>query len=39
MFVQKESQRECVYTNNVKSMMKTVYNCIFFTAVKDVARS
>ncbi|GAB9468440.1 hypothetical protein Gpo141_00005756 [Globisporangium polare] len=33
----KESQRECVYTNNVKSMMKTVYNCAFFTAVKDVA--
>uniref|UniRef100_K3W4W7 carnosine N-methyltransferase n=1 Tax=Globisporangium ultimum (strain ATCC 200006 / CBS 805.95 / DAOM BR144) TaxID=431595 RepID=K3W4W7_GLOUD len=32
----KESQRECEYTSNVKSMMKTVYNCAFFTAVKDV---
>jgi carnosine N-methyltransferase len=36
---QKEAQRECVYTNNVKSMMKTVYNCAFFTAIKDVTRS
>ncbi|DAZ98999.1 TPA: hypothetical protein N0F65_011254 [Lagenidium giganteum] len=31
----KESQRECVYTNNIKSMMKTAYNCSFFTAVKE----
>ncbi|TYZ58729.1 hypothetical protein PybrP1_011803 [[Pythium] brassicae (nom. inval.)] len=35
----RESQRECVYTNNIKSMMRTVYNCAFFTAVKDAAPS
>ena len=36
--IQKESQRECLYTDNVKSMMKTVYNCVFFTAVKETGR-
>ncbi|GMF32299.1 unnamed protein product [Phytophthora fragariaefolia] len=36
--IQKESQRECLYTNNVKSMMKTVFNCAFFTAVKEAGR-
>ncbi|CAI5724654.1 unnamed protein product [Peronospora destructor] len=36
--IQKESQRECLYTDNVKSMMKTVYNCAFFTAVKETGR-
>jgi carnosine N-methyltransferase len=36
--IQKESQRECLYTNNVKSMMKTVFNCAFFTAVKETGR-
>ncbi|TDH66032.1 hypothetical protein CCR75_008119 [Bremia lactucae] len=33
--IQKESQLECIYTNNVKSMMKTVFDCVFFTAVKE----
>ncbi|KAF4321551.1 hypothetical protein BBO99_00001022 [Phytophthora kernoviae] len=36
--IQKESQRECLYTNNFKSMVKTVYNCAFFTAVKETGR-
>ncbi|KAJ0409387.1 hypothetical protein P43SY_002277 [Pythium insidiosum] len=33
----RESTRECVYTNNLKCMMKTVYNCAFFTAIKESA--
>ncbi|ETI54525.1 hypothetical protein F441_02622 [Phytophthora nicotianae CJ01A1] len=36
--IQKESQRECLYTNNIKSMMKTVFNCAFFTAIKEAGR-
>jgi hypothetical protein len=36
---QKESQRECHYTNNVKSLMRTVYNCVFFTAIKEPAQA
>jgi len=29
-----ESMKECTYAQERKTMMKVVYNCIFFTAVK-----
>lgn len=30
----KEEWRHCTYTANIRSMMKTNYDCIFFTALK-----
>eukprot|EP00629_Pelagomonadales_sp_RCC1024_P011829 CAMPEP_0119275636 /NCGR_PEP_ID=MMETSP1329-20130426/14095_1 /TAXON_ID=114041 /ORGANISM="Genus nov. species nov., Strain RCC1024" /LENGTH=398 /DNA_ID=CAMNT_0007276031 /DNA_START=76 /DNA_END=1272 /DNA_ORIENTATION=+ len=30
----REEWRRCTYTNNIRSMMKTDYDCIFFTALK-----
>lgn len=32
-----EEWRRCHYTRNVRSMMYTEYDCIFFTAVKPPA--
>ena len=30
----KEEIKECVYSSEHESMMKSVYRCIFFTAIK-----
>jgi carnosine N-methyltransferase len=32
--IEKEEMKECFYTCNTKSMMKTLYNCVFFVASK-----
>ena len=31
----KEDIRECCYSSDIDSMMKTVYKCVFFTAIKE----
>ena len=33
-FVRKEEGRECSYTSNCRSLMRTRYHCSFFTAIK-----
>lgn len=33
----KEEWRRCNYTRNVRSMMHTEYDCVFFTAIKPPA--
>lgn len=32
--IKKEEIRECVYSSDIDSMMKSVYRCVFFTAIK-----
>ncbi|CCI47157.1 unnamed protein product [Albugo candida] len=33
--IQREEVKECVYTRNIKSLMHTTYNCVFFTALRQ----
>jgi carnosine N-methyltransferase len=33
--ITKEEIRECCYSSDIDSMMKTVYKCVFFTALKQ----
>jgi len=33
--LEREEMRKCTYASNHKSMMRTHYDCIFFTALKD----
>jgi hypothetical protein len=32
--IKKEEIKECGYSNDNNSMIKTIYRCIYFTAVK-----
>ncbi len=34
LFVQKEQRKECCYDDNSRSMLRSLYNCVFFTARK-----